>query len=366
MPANTFGEHLRLTTFGESHGQAIGGVLEGVPAGIDLDLDAIQHMLDRRRPGQSAVSTPRKESDRLEILSGVYEGRTTGTPIGLLIRNEHHHSADYDAMKDLFRPSHADYTYYKKYGLRDHRGGGRSSARETAVRVAGGAIARQVLPPSVRIVAYVSAVGGIALWDDYTHYDLSRVDDNIVRCPDALMAAPETYQDAAKAAEMEALIREVRAQGDSIGGVVTCVVQGVPAGWGEPIFDRLEARLAAACLGIPAAKGFEIGSGFSGSAMRGSQHNDLFTEGGRTLTNRSGGVQGGISNGMDIVFRVAFKPVATILKAQPTIDIHGQPAVVEGRGRHDPCVVPRAVVVVEAMTALTLADFYLLDRMSRR
>ena len=355
MPANTFGEHLRLTTFGESHGVAIGGVLEGVPAGIDLDLDAIQHMLDRRRPGQSAVSPPRKESDRLEILSGVFESRTTGTPIGLLIRNEHQHSADYNAMKDLFRPSHADYTYYKKYGVRDHRGGGRSSARETAVRVAGGAIARQVLPPSVRIVAYVSAVGGISLWDDYTHYDLSRVDDNIVRCPDA-----------AKAAEMEALIREVRAQGDSVGGVVTCVAQGVPAGWGEPIFDRLEARLAAACLGIPAAKGFEIGSGFSGSTMRGSQHNDLFTEGGRTLTNRSGGVQGGISNGMDIVFRVAFKPVATILKAQPTIDIHGQPTVVEGRGRHDPCVVPRAVVVVEAMTALTLADFYLLDRMSRR
>ena len=353
MPANTFGEHLRLTTFGESHGPAIGGVLEGVPAGIPIDTDAIQQALDRRRPGQSAVSTPRKESDRVEILSGIFEGRTTGAPIGLLIRNEHQHSADYDAMKDLFRPSHADYTYFRKYGLRDHRGGGRSSARETAVRVAGGAIAAQILPSQVRISAYVSAVGGITLWNDYTRYDLSRIDDNIVRCPDA-----------AKAAEMETLIREVRAQGDSVGGVVTCVATGVPAGWGEPVFDRLEARLAAGCLSIPASKGFEIGSGFAGSAMRGSEHNDLFAEGGRTRTNR--GVQGGISNGMDIVLRVAFKPVATIVRPQQTIDIQGRSTVVEGRGRHDPCVVPRAAVVVEAMTALALADFYLLDRLSRR
>lgn len=355
MPANTFGEHLRLTTFGESHGPALGGVLEGVPAGIPLDIQAVQHALDRRRPGQSSVSTPRKESDRVEILSGLFEGRTTGTPIGLLIRNENQHSSDYSAMKDVFRPSHADYTYFKKYGLRDHRGGGRSSARETAVRVAGGAIAAQILPPGVKISAYVSAVGGISLWDDYTHYDLSKIDENAVRCPDA-----------AKAAEMEALIHEVRSRGDSVGGVVSCVATGVPAGWGEPIFDRLEARLAAACLGIPASKGFEIGSGFSSASMRGSQHNDLFTAGGRTLTNRSGGVQGGISNGMDIVFRVAFKPVATILQPQQTIDTRGCAAIVEGKGRHDPCVVPRAAVVVEAMTALVLADFYLLDRLSRR
>lgn len=355
MPANTFGEHLRLTTFGESHGPALGGVLEGVPAGIPLDIQAVQHALDRRRPGQSSVSTPRKESDRVEILSGLFEGRTTGTPIGLSIRNENQHSSDYSAMKDVFRPSHADYTYFKKYGLRDHRGGGRSSARETAVRVAGGAIAAQILPPQVKISAYVSAVGGISLWDDYTHYDLSRIDENIVRCPDA-----------SKAAEMEALIHEVRSRGDSIGGVVSCVASGVPAGWGEPIFDRLEARLAAACLSIPASKGFEIGSGFSAASMRGSQHNDLFTVGGRTSTNRSGGVQGGISNGMDIVFRVAFKPVATILQAQQTIDTQGRAAIVEGKGRHDPCVVPRAAVVVEAMTALVLADFYLLDRLSRR
>lgn len=355
MPANTFGEHLRLTTFGESHGPALGGVLEGVPAGIPLDVQAIQHALDRRRPGQSSVSTPRKESDRVEILSGLFEGRTTGTPIGLSIRNENQHSSDYSAMKDVFRPSHADYTYFKKYGLRDHRGGGRSSARETAVRVAGGAIAAQILPPQVKISAYVSAVGGISLWDDYTHYDLSRIDENAVRCPDA-----------SKAAEMEALIHEVRSRGDSIGGVVSCVASGVPAGWGEPIFDRLEARLAAASLSIPASKGFEIGSGFSAASMRGSQHNDLFTVGGRTSTNRSGGVQGGISNGMDIVFRVAFKPVATILQPQQTIDTQGRAAIVEGKGRHDPCVVPRAAVVVEAMTALVLADFYLLDRLSRR
>ena len=354
MPANTFGEHLRLTTFGESHGEAIGGVLDGVPAGVPIDLKAVQHALDRRRPGQSAVSTPRKESDTVRILSGLFEGRTTGVPIGFVIPNENQYSADYSAMKDKFRPSHADYTYFKKYGLRDHRGGGRSSARETAARVAGGSLAAQMLPSGVKITAYVSAVGGITLWDDYTKYDLSQIDSNIVRCPDP-----------AKAAEMEALIREVRSRGDSVGGVVTCVASGVPSGWGEPIFDRMESRLAAACLSIPASKGFEIGSGFAGSAMRGSEHNDLFTEGGRTLTNRSGGVQGGISNGMDIVFHVAFKPVATIVSPQQTIDTEGRPAIVEGRGRHDPCVLPRAVPVVEAMTALTLADFCLLSRLSR-
>ena len=354
MPANTFGEHLRLTTFGESHGAAIGGVLDGVPAGAPIDLDVVQAALDRRRPGQSSVSTPRKESDTVEFLSGLFEGRTTGTPIGFVIRNENQHSADYTEMKDKFRPSHADYTYFKKYGVRDYRGGGRSSARETAVRVAAGAVAAQLLPPAVKITAYVSAVGGISLWEDYTAYDLSNVEGNIVRCPDA-----------AKAAEMEALIREVRSVGDSVGGVVTCVVSGVPAGWGEPVFDRMESRLGAACLSIPAAKGFEIGSGFAGSALRGSEHNDLFAEGGVTLTNRSGGVQGGITNGMDIVFRVAFKPVATICRAQQTIDVEGRATTVEGKGRHDPCVVPRAVPVVEAMTALVLADFALLGRASK-
>lgn len=350
MAANTFGEILRLTTFGESHGQAIGGVLDGMPSGILLDTDAVQHALDRRRPGQSGISTPRKESDTVKILSGVFEGLTTGTPIGLLIENENQHSSDYSDMKDKFRPSHADYTYFKKYGVRDYRGGGRSSARETAVRVAAGAIAAQTLPAGVKITAYVSSVGGISLWGGYEDYDLSRIDDNPVRCPDA-----------AKAAEMEALIKEVRASGDSVGGIVTCIASGVPAGWGEPVFDRLESRLAAACLSIPAAKGFEIGSGFAGSAMRGSEHNDTILPSGRTATNRSGGVQGGISNGMDIVFRVAFKPVATIMTEQNTIDINGNTAVIKCRGRHDPCVVPRAVPVVEAMTALTLADFFLIS-----
>ncbi|MDD4820824.1 MAG: chorismate synthase [Flavobacteriales bacterium] len=354
MAANTFGEHIRLTTFGESHGESLGGILEGVPSGIKLDIYAVQKALDRRRPGQSSVSTPRKESDTVHILSGVFEGKTTGTPIGFVIPNENQHSADYGNIAQAFRPSHADFTYFTKYGIRDYRGGGRSSARETAVRVAGGAIAEQILPSGVEIKAYVSSVGGVSLDQDYTHYDLSTIEDNIVRCPDAK-----------KAIAMEALIHEVQSHGDSIGGVVTCVVKGVKAGWGEPIFDRLEARLAAACLSIPAAKGFEVGSGFSGTLMRGSEHNDAFVSGGKTLTNYSGGIQGGISNGMDIYFRVAFKPVATIMSAQKTINTAGDEMEIQCHGRHDPCVVPRAVVVVEAMTALTLADFYLLDKMTR-
>ncbi|MBQ2421524.1 MAG: chorismate synthase [Flavobacteriales bacterium] len=354
MSANSIGEHLRLTTCGESHGEALAGILDGVPAGIELDLEVVKREMARRRPGQSAISTPRKEKDDVRIISGVFEGRTTGTPIGMIIENEDHHSADYGEIARKFRPSHADFTYTSKYGLRDYRGGGRSSARETAVRVAAGAIARQILPCGVDIKAYVSSVGGISLDADYTRYDLSQVEENDVRCPDAV-----------KAAAMKALIEECRAAGDSVGGVVTCVVKGVPVGLGEPIFDRLEARLAAAMMSIPASKGFEVGSGFAGSVMRGSEHNDIFVEGGRTATNRSGGIQGGISNGMDIYFRVAFKAVATIMKEQETIDVDGRKTTLKARGRHDPCVVPRAVPVVEAMTALTLADFYLMNRMTR-
>lgn len=347
MAGNSFGTLFRLTTFGESHGPAIGGVIDGCPSGMKLDLEAIATEMQRRRPGQSAIVTQRKEADEVEFLSGLFEGRTTGAPIGFLIRNADAKSVDYDHLQEVFRPSHADYTYEKKYGLRDHRGGGRSSARETACRVVAGAIAKQIIG-DIEIKAYVSSVGDIFLEKPYQELDFSLVEQNPVRCPD-----PET------AGRMEALIREVRKEGDTIGGTITCVIRHVPAGLGEPVFDKLHAELGKAMLSINAVKGFEYGSGFCGARMRGSVHNDVFLPGGTTRTNLSGGIQGGISNGMDIYFRVAFKPVATLIQDQPTIDIHNEPTILQGKGRHDPCVVPRAVPIVEAMAALVMADFHL-------
>ena len=356
---NTIGKIFTFTGFGESHGEAIGGVIDGMPAGVAIDLEAVQHELDRRRPGQSAVTTARKESDTVRVLSGLLGGVTTGAPIGFVIYNENQHSADYDHLRDTFRPSHADYTYTAKYGLRDHRGGGRSSARETATRVVAGAFARQALAHyGISVTAWTSQVGPIALPADYAGLDLSLVDSNPVRCPDPAVAA-----------EMERLILEVKAEGDTIGGVVSCVVKGVPAGLGDPVFGRVSARLADAMMSINATKGFEYGMGFAGVAMRGSQALDRFAadDSGHvsTLTNHSGGIQGGISNGSDICFRVAFKPVATLMQEVPSIDSEGRPVVIKGRGRHDPCVVPRAVPVVEAMAAIVLLDALLLDRASR-
>ena len=355
---NSFGEIFRLTSFGESHGVAVGGVVDGMPAGISIDIDRLQHELDRRRPGQSAIVTPRKESDRVRVLSGLFEGKTTGTPIGFAVENENQHSADYGNIRETFRPSHADFTYTTKYGLRDHRGGGRSSARETIARVVAGAFARQALEQlGVSIYAYTSQVGDIRLDSNYTKYDPSLIDSNAVRCPDQQTAE-----------RMYALLDSVRRDGDTIGGVVTCVVKGVPAGWGEPVFDKLHARLAYAMMGINAAKGFEYGMGFDGAAHRGSEMNDAFiADNGRirTSTNHSGGIQGGISNGEDIYFRVAFKPVATLLRDVETVDSEGCPTVLKARGRHDPCVLPRAVPVVEAMAAMTLLDMYLLNKTTR-
>ena len=351
---NTFGEIFRLTTFGESHGPAIGGVIDGMPAGISIDLGVVQHELYRRRPGQSALTTPRKESDRVEILSGLFEGKTTGTPIGFIIRNENQHSADYDNLRDVFRPSHADYTYYNKYGIRDHRGGGRASARETAARCVAGAFAKIALQTQgISVKAYTSQVGGIALAGTYKDYDLNAIESNAVRCPDA-----------ATAEKMADLIKSVKAEGDTIGGIITGVITGVPVGVGEPVFGKLHAALGAAMLSINAAKGFDYGCGFAGVAQRGSEQNDLFVADGEghvhTLTNNSGGIQGGISNGEDIYFRVAFKPVATLLREQATIDKEGHAATVKARGRHDACVLPRAVPVVESMAAMTLLDYLLL------
>lgn len=350
MAGNSFGSAFRLTTFGESHGPAIGGVIDGCPAGLKLDLNAIQQELDRRKPGQSAIVTQRKEADRVEFYSGIFEGETTGTPLGFVIHNQNQKSADYSHIKDSYRPSHADYVYDQKYGLRDYRGGGRSSARETASRVVAGAVARQFLKP-LSIQAYVSQVGELELQKPYQELDLSLSENNPVRCPDPKMAG-----------EMEAYIREVRKEGDTVGGVVSCVVQNVPVGLGEPVFDKLHAQLGKAMLSINAVKGFEYGSGFKGVRMKGSQHNDAFNPDGSTKTNHSGGVQGGISNGMDIYFRVAFKPVATLIQSYETIDKEGNSVQAQGKGRHDPCVVPRAVPIVEAMAALVLADFSLLNR----
>lgn len=349
MAGNSFGTLFRLTTFGESHGPAIGGVVDGCPPGVLLDVEAIRIEMDRRRPGQSAIVTQRKEADEVEFLSGLFEGRTTGAPIGFIIRNEDAKSADYDHLAEVYRPSHADYVYDQKYGFRDHRGGGRSSARETACRVVAGAIAKQVIG-NMSIAAYVSSVGDIFLEKPYQDLDLTTVEQNPVRCPD-----PETAE------RMEALIREVRKDGDTIGGTITCIIRNAPVGLGEPVFDKLHAELGKAMLSINAVKGFEYGSGFCGARMRGSEHNDVIVPGGKTRSNLSGGIQGGISNGMDIYFRVAFKPVATLLRDQITIDSHNQPAVVKGKGRHDPCVVPRAVPIVEAMAAMVMADFLLLN-----
>ena len=350
---NTFGTIFRLTTFGESHGEAIGGVVDGMPPGIDIDMAFIQSELNRRRPGQSRITTSRQEPDQVELLSGVFEGKSTGCPIGFIVRNQNQHSQDYENMRCLFRPSHADYTYHEKYGFRDHRGGGRSSARITISRCVGGALAKLVLrQKGISIQAYTSQVGSIALDRDYHRYDLSLTETNAVRCPD-----PE------KAAEMEELISRMKTEGDTIGGIITCVIKGCPAGLGEPEFGKLHTALGAAMLSINAVKGFEYGEGFSGVTARGSEQNDIFvsTDNGiTTASNHSGGILGGISNGQDIYFRVAFKPVATILQEQQTTDLEGNPTTFTARGRHDPCVLPRAVPVVEAMAAMTILDHYLL------
>ena len=356
---NTFGHIFRLTTFGESHGEAVGGVVDGMPAGIDIDIDFIQQELNRRRPGQSSITTSRQEADQIELLSGVFEGKSTGCPIGFIVRNTNQHSQDYENMRCLFRPSHADYTYFQKYGIRDHRGGGRSSARITISRCVGGALAKLVLKQlGISVQAYTSQVGNIALERDYKLYDLSQTETNAVRCPD-----PE------KAAQMEALIAEIKSEGDTIGGIITCVIKGCPVGLGEPEFDKLHAALGSAMLSINAVKGFEYGEGFEGVTAKGSEQNDIFTvTNGQitTATNHSGGIQGGISNGQDIYFRVAFKPVATILKEQTTVDTAGNPTRFTAKGRHDPCVLPRAVPVVEAMAAMTILDSYLQDKMLKR
>ena len=347
---NTFGNKFRLTTFGESHGSALGGIIDGCPAGITLDFDFIQKELDRRRPGQSTLTTSRHEPDKVIFLSGLYEGRTTGAPIGFLIQNEGQFSGDYDEMKEVFRPSHADYTYHMKYGIRDPHGGGRSSARETVSRCVAGAIAKTVLSQKgIDIQAYTSQIGHIRLEGTYHDYDLTLTETNAVRCPDIL-----------KAAAMEALIQEVKAEGDSVGGVISCVVKGVPVGVGEPIFGKLHAALGSAMLSIPAAKGFDYGDGFDAPLYKGSEHNDLFfNDNGviNTRTNYSGGIQGGISNGQDIYFRVAFKATATLMREQQTVDKDGNDIILKAKGRHDPCVIPRAVPVVEAMAAITLLDF---------
>ncbi|MFZ5429038.1 MAG: chorismate synthase [Bacteroidota bacterium] len=353
---NTFGRIFRLTSFGESHGRGIGGIIDGCPPGIEIDLEYIQNELSRRKPGQSKITTQRMEPDEVEFLSGIFEGKSQGTPIAFIVWNKDQHSGDYNNLKDVFRPSHADYTYQKKYGTRDHRGGGRSSARETIARVVAGAIARLVLRKAgVQVFAYVSQVGEIELAKGYQELDLTLTDQSIVRCPDQ-----ETAE------KMIARIEEAGRDHDTVGGVITGVVRGVPAGWGEPVFNKLHADLGFGMLGINAVKGFEYGSGFSGTRLSGSQHNDIFIkgeEGIKTKTNHSGGIQGGISNGEDIYFRVAFKPIATLLKEQKTVDQYENEVVINPKGRHDPCVLPRAVPIVEAMAALVLADHYLMQQL---
>lgn len=353
--SNTFGNIFRLTTFGESHGPGIGGVIDGFPAGITIDTAFVQQELNRRKPGQSQLTTSRKEADEVEFLSGIFEGKSTGCPIGFLVRNTNQHSADYDNMQDLYRPSHADFTYHKKYGIRDHCGGGRSSARETIARCVGGALAKLALRQiGVSFYAYTSQVGDIKLGHDYTHYDLSRIEDNPVRCPDA-----------EKAQEMEQLISEVKSKGDTIGGIITGVIKGCPIGLGEPIFGKLHAALGASMLSINAVKGFEYGAGFAGVEQRGSEQNDAFCQKNDkigTRANHSGGIQGGISNGEDIYFKVAFKPVATILMDQETVTKNGDATIFKAKGRHDPCVLPRAVPIVEAMAAMTILDYYLINK----
>lgn len=352
---NTFGNIFTLTTFGESHGVAVGGIIDGMPAGITVDVDFVQAELNRRRPGQSRITTSRNEADKVEFLSGIFEGKTTGTPIAFEVRNTNQHSQDYENMRCLFRPSHADYTYHTKYGIRDHRGGGRSSARVTIARCVGGALAKLALQQlGISVTAYTSQVGKIQLDKDYTQYDLSSIEDNIVRCPDQQ-----------KAQEMEEFIASVKAEGDTIGGIITCIIKGCPVGLGEPEFDKLHAQLGAAMLSINAVKGFEYGEGFAGVTSKGSEQNDVFMSEEGTITtrsNHSGGIQGGISNGQDIYFRVAFKPVATILMEQETVDLEGNATHLTARGRHDPCVLPRAVPVVEAMAAMVILDNILLNK----
>ena len=352
MAGNTFGSVFKLTTFGESHGEALGGIIDGCPAGITIDFEAIKNDMQRRKPGQSAIVTQRKEEDDVQFLSGLFEGKTTGTPIGFVIPNTNQKSHDYSEIKDTYRPSHADYVYEKKYGLRDYRGGGRSSARETASRVVAGAIAKQVIS-SIKINAFVSSVGEIELNTPYQELDFSKIESNPVRCPDIAMAQ-----------KMEDYIKEVKKQGDTVGGIITCVIQNVPIGLGEPVFDKLHAELGKAMLSINAVKGFEFGSGFEGAKMKGSKHNDLFNEDGTTKTNLSGGIQGGISNGMDIYFKIAFKPVATLIQKQDVLTNAGEIIKLQGKGRHDPCVVPRAVPIVEAMAALVIADYFLLQKIN--
>ena len=351
MAGNSFGNIFKVTTFGESHGEALGGIIDGCPPGITINSEAIQHEMNRRKPGQSAIVSQRKENDEVQFLSGIFEGKTTGTPIGFIIANTNQKSDDYTHIKDNYRPSHADYVYEKKYGIRDYRGGGRSSARETASRVVAGAIAKQIIS-EIKINAFVSSVGTIFIDKPYQDLDFSKIESNDVRCPDK-----DTAQ------KMEAFIKEIRKDGDTVGGTITCVIQNVPVGLGEPVFDKLLAELGKAMLSINAVKGFEYGSGFCGAKMKGSEHNDLHNTDGTTKTNLSGGIQGGISNGMDIYFRVAFKPVATIMKKQETLNNQGDLEFSQGKGRHDPCVVPRAVPIVEAMAAIVLADFFLLNKM---
>ena len=347
--SNKFGKIFTLTTFGESHGKAIGGIIDGCPANKDIDLSIVQFDLDRRKPGQSKIVTQRKESDKVEFLSGIFEGKTTGTPIGFIIVNKDQKSKDYDHIKNIFRPSHADFVYQKKYGIRDYRGGGRSSARETACRVVAGSIAKQILN-DISFKAFVSRVGDVSISSDFSKVNFENIEKNAVRCPDLK-----------KAEEMENLIKSVRKEGDTIGGVVSCIIKNVPVGIGEPVFDKLHAELGKAMLSINAVKGFEYGSGFAGVKMKGSEHNDQYEADESTKTNFSGGIQGGISNGMDIYFNVAFKPVATIMKDQKTIDSKGKETSISGKGRHDPCVVPRAVPIVEAMASLVILDMILIN-----
>ena len=353
MAGNSFGNIFKLSTFGESHGKALGGVIDGCPAGVELDFVTINKELNRRRPGQSEIVTQRKEDDSVEFLSGIFEGKTTGTPIGFIIVNKDQKSKDYSHIQNSYRPSHADFVYDKKYGFRDYRGGGRSSARETVVRVVAGSIAKMLLK-DVKIYAFVSSVGEITYDYQNSKIDFDKIEDSIVRCPDEK-----------KSDEMINLIKSIKKNGDTVGGVISCIISGVPVGLGEPVFNKLHAELGKAMLSINAVKGFEFGSGFKGSSMKGSEHNDSFNADGTTKTNRSGGIQGGISNGMDIYFNVAFKPVSTIMRDQDSIDSDGNEVKVKGKGRHDPCVVPRAVPIVEAMSALVLADYHLLNRLSK-
>lgn len=348
------GNYLTLSTYGESHGEAYGGIITNFPAGVDLNLEEVQIQADRRRPGQSTIVTQRKESDIVQFLSGIFEGKSTGTPLGFIIKNENQRSRDYDHLAEAYRPSHADYTFDKKFGIRDFRGGGKSSARETVNWVVAGSLARQLLPKEVQINAYVSSVGEIFCEKPYQDLDFSKIESNAVRCPDEH-----------KAQKMIARIKEIKKEGNTVGGTVTCVIKNMPAGIGEPVFGKLQAELAKAMLNINACKGFEYGSGFCGARMTGDRHNDLFREDFSTETNLSGGIQGGISNGMDIYFRVAFKPVATLLRPQESFDPAGNPVTLAGKGRHDPCVVPRAVPIVENLAAFVLADLYLINKLRK-